>query len=201
MKEILLVAWLETEGSIAINVRESNPRLEIQISQKYSEPLEKLKKYLGFGEITKAGANYILRFRTIIDIEKLFELLDRVSKDFWLTKKFEKFKLAKEFWNWRKKRNKHQRYSESEILYLNNIIHRISPKAKDLKAKTFTGMNKELVREKLNNLRKTGKGHKEIERELKIGRGTLYNWYHILGIPLRGTNSKPRSLKIENIFH
>ena len=174
---ILLVAWLETEGSITTEVRRNTVYLIFQIAQKEKEPLEKLRKLLGFGEIVKAGSNYLLRFRNKRDIEKLFEILDEVPKQFWLTYKYEKYLKAKEFWKWKFARSSKRKYSKEEVEFLNEVRTIISPKAKTkIEYKNPKYPPRELL-EKIFKLRKEGKTFQEISQITQIPKTTVFRYF------------------------
>ena len=176
-KAVLLVAWLETEGSITIEVRHNVVYLIFQIPQKEKEPLEKLRKLLGFGEITKAGSNYLLRFRNKKDIENIFRLLESVPKEFWLTHKYEKYLKAKEFWKWKSERPKRERYSKKEVEFLNIVLSVISPQSKKkIKYKNPKCPSRELL-EEIFELRQQGKTFEEISQITRIPKTTVFRYF------------------------
>lgn len=173
----LLIAWIETEGSITLEVRHNCIYPCVQVAQKDRDPLEKLRSFLGFGEIVRGGSNWILKFRKAKDLRQLFRLLEKAPKEAWLTKNHNKWLKLKELWAWKQRRPRGHRYSKEEVAYLNELIKKIAPNStKEVEFKTRRKLRRDLI-EEIIRLREQGKTFQEISDALGIPKTTVFRYY------------------------
>ena len=105
----ILIAWIETEGSIIVHVSLKNGKVsqinpKIEIYQKEILPLQRLQEKLGFGKLylgKKKKSSYLC-FNTKNDQIKLWNFLKYSQRNDWFTWKYELFLKWKDFmelWN------------------------------------------------------------------------------------------------------
>lgn len=199
MKPSSLISWLEADGSFSLICKRNdlNPRLLVQITQKDTAPLIRMRQELGIGDLTLSQNNsntYALRFRRINDLEILFSILDQGSREDWFTHKYDQFVACKEFLKFRSQFDSTHRWKEDEIKYLLKLRRIISPKYKisdeeiweiwrsrDYREFKFDG-TPENLKLRLLDMRSKKMKIKDILKELGISVRTLYNWYHKLEI-------------------